>query len=463
MDGGGRVFQSDVDITRKLKRENTLRRRGDIGGVMSSENGDSPAAGSMRAKMVEKFVEALGDEEPNAASIAAGIESEVHTRFSGQGYAAKGRSLIFNLKKNGDLRARVLSGDYAVDALVTASASELAVEALKKQRQASLDRYVAQVCRHPLCRPSLAQCLPSRDVLAQVLILQFPTFLEQRSLSGDEQVVGWAAGTSGKVCVARPFPRCMPLISSNLGGGLTHAQFVPCLCQLDWSHKYEKEKAGAEAVGAAIGDLGGDQTAEESHQADAHVSDDDDDDDEEAEANDADGQAFSDEDEPAVPLSSGSGGGGRQGNSRPAATGGGGGGSSSSLPGNPTSPSSRGRAASLAARPRPAKHSAADDIPVDVADFINSAPKKQAAGRAAAEAGASSATDHGSKKRKLGEPTRLADALLRPCTLMEATRGVAVPGATLAAGSEQEAQQAAALAVEKVRAIVEAHRSYAAQ
>ena len=210
-------------VTRKLKRENTLRRRGDIGGVMSSENGDSPAAGSMRAKMVEKFVEALGDEEPNAASIAAGIESEVHTRFSGQGYAAKGRSLIFNLKKNGDLRARVLSGDYAVDALVTASASELAVEALKKQRQASLDRYVAQVCRHPLCRRSLAQCLPSRDVLAQVLILQFPTFLEQRSLSGDEQVVGWAAGTSGKVCVARPFPRCMPLISSNLGGGLTHA------------------------------------------------------------------------------------------------------------------------------------------------------------------------------------------------------------------------------------------------
>ena len=117
---------------------------------MSSENGDSPAAGSMRAKMVEKFVEALGDEEPNATSIAAGIESEVHTRFSGQGYAANGRSLIFNLKKNGDLRARVLSGDYAVDALVTASASELAVEALKKQRQASLDRYVAQVCRHPL-------------------------------------------------------------------------------------------------------------------------------------------------------------------------------------------------------------------------------------------------------------------------------------------------------------------------
>ena len=114
----------------------------------------------MRAKLVEKFVDALGGvgELEEVTSIAASIEGQVHARFSGQGYAAKGRSLVFNLSKNVDLRARVLSGDFTVDALVTASANELAVEALKKQRQASLDRYVAQV-QCTSANLNLAPCL----------------------------------------------------------------------------------------------------------------------------------------------------------------------------------------------------------------------------------------------------------------------------------------------------------------
>ena len=134
----------------------------------------SPASGSLREKLVQKLTEALGGGD-DAMARASRIESEINDRFAGGQYAAKGRSIVFNLGKNDTLRSRVMADEVDAVFLVTASVSDLAPESLKSQRQASLDRYVAQ-----------------------------------RSLSGDEQVVGWAAGTSGK---------------------------------LDWSHKYEKEKA----------------------------------------------------------------------------------------------------------------------------------------------------------------------------------------------------------------------------
>ena len=135
-------------------------------------------ADKVRAKFEAVFAEADPEVVP---SIARQIEAEIAAHYTGTQYTSRVRSLCFNLSKNARLRASVLSGDMGIDALVSASPNDLATDAIKLLRQASADRYHAQ-----------------------------------RSLGEtDEHVVGWRAGTSGK---------------------------------LDWSHKYESEKPGSAAA-----------------------------------------------------------------------------------------------------------------------------------------------------------------------------------------------------------------------
>jgi hypothetical protein len=157
----------------------------------------SPDAAGLRAILTKKIATALRTESDTGAdvdTVAAEIEVEVNERFTKKEYSAKGRSLVFNLNKNAELRARVLAREVPAAWLVTASVSELATDAQKLARQVSAERFYAQ-----------------RSVGAS-----------------DELVVGWNAGTSGK---------------------------------LDWSHKYESEqpssKRSAGLIGSAKGGSGG--------------------------------------------------------------------------------------------------------------------------------------------------------------------------------------------------------------
>ena len=168
------------------------------------------AAGSLRAKLIEKLAGAIEEdcEDADAAkALAEEIEDEINTRLSGKDYSAKGRSLVFNLSKNGDLRKNVVSRELTPSGLVMASTADLATEAQKLLRAESIEKYYAQ--------RSLGQ--------------------------SDEHVVGWKAGTSGK---------------------------------LDWSHKYEKEKLDEQKKAKEAKAAGEDST----HGGGVMVDDDDDDD-----------------------------------------------------------------------------------------------------------------------------------------------------------------------------------------
>ena len=100
------------------------------------------ASSSLRTALRKKICETLGD---LGSDTADAIESELFARYAGKEYSTKGRSIAFNLSKNRELRQRVLSGEMSAAALVTARVSDLATDALQIARQASLDRFVAQV------------------------------------------------------------------------------------------------------------------------------------------------------------------------------------------------------------------------------------------------------------------------------------------------------------------------------
>ena len=133
----------------------------------------SPSAGTdaqVRSKIAAKLAEALcssaaSDVDPALArELADEIEHEMSAIKTTKEYTAKGRSLVFNLTKNNELRRRVLQRQIAPAKLVSATAKELAPDQIKLQRAASVDRYVAS-----------------------------------RQVGATELVVGWQAGTSGKL------------------------------------------------------------------------------------------------------------------------------------------------------------------------------------------------------------------------------------------------------------------------
>jgi len=151
----------------------------------------SPRTEHLRELMRGKFATALAPGpdalSEDAKSVASLIEAAAATALGvgSKDYTAKGRSLIFNLNKNAQLRAGMLRGDLSAEWLISASVADLATDALKLARQASAERFHAQ--------RSLGQ--------------------------SDDRVVGWNAGTTGK---------------------------------LEWSHKYEQEKAASTATTSAL-------------------------------------------------------------------------------------------------------------------------------------------------------------------------------------------------------------------
>ena len=120
----------------------------------------------------ERLAAALGtqstaDYDELHSARATGIEDAMSASLGpgSKEYMGKARSLVSNLKGNASLRQRVLSGGLHPNALVAASAKELASEALKVQRQQSAER-----------------------------------FTSSRSLgSSSDRVVGWQAGTTGRI------------------------------------------------------------------------------------------------------------------------------------------------------------------------------------------------------------------------------------------------------------------------
>ena len=98
----------------------------------------APTSPTVSGKLIAKLTESLckgngSRSEPDdstlerAAEAAAEIEAELAKTFgSTKEYAAKGRSLCFNLGKNSSLRVSVLGGYFPAAALVNASTKELA-------------------------------------------------------------------------------------------------------------------------------------------------------------------------------------------------------------------------------------------------------------------------------------------------------------------------------------------------
>ena len=141
----------------------------------------SPASApdaQVRSKIAAKLAEALCTSKPSSSSavdpaLARELADEVEHEMSAairttKEYTAKGRSLVFNLAKNNELRRRVLQRQISPAKLVSATAKELAPEQIKQQRAAASDRYYAM-----------------------------------RQVGGTELVVGWQAGTSGKLEYSR--------------------------------------------------------------------------------------------------------------------------------------------------------------------------------------------------------------------------------------------------------------------
>ncbi len=129
-----------------------------------------PPLTDLRSKMLDKFKQTLaaGDAaaDSTASAIAKDIEAELHGLHSNpKEYSNKGRSLLFNLQKNKILKKGVLNGGWEPARLVRAPTNELATTHLRQQREASAERYV------------------QRRQLGQ----------------SDERVVGWNAGTDGKL------------------------------------------------------------------------------------------------------------------------------------------------------------------------------------------------------------------------------------------------------------------------
>ena len=290
---------------------------------MASPN--APAPGSLRAKLVDNLVDALqaGATSDVASTIGAEIEAAINDRLTGREYAAKGRSLVFNLKKNEELRTDVLSGSILPSSLVTASPNDLATNQLKLARAQSLERKYAQ--------RSLGQ--------------------------SDELAVGWAAGTSGKLDWSHKYEKEKPSVGAvgdAVGGTVT----------VDDDDDDDDEADGGDTLkvarGQDSGDLGAQGEEEEEREEEDADRDDDGDDGDDGEAASAFlSSGFSPKGGDAkCTLSADS-------RSRPAPTA-----TASATKPIPAPKAPVSRSLSMSARPRPAGLSAADDIPIDFNDLL---------------------------------------------------------------------------------------------
>lgn len=124
---------------------------------------------SVRATITTKLAQAIGPSAgamTDATEIAQAVESEMNTKICElKDYNAKARSLVFNLRNNAELRGRVISRAFSAEELVASSVYDLAPTQLQLQRQESADRF----------------------------------FATRQLGQSSEKVVGWQAGTSGKL------------------------------------------------------------------------------------------------------------------------------------------------------------------------------------------------------------------------------------------------------------------------
>jgi DNA-directed RNA polymerase subunit M/transcription elongation factor TFIIS len=85
--------------------------------------------GEERRSITKVLAKVLGDE-----AVATELEAALHGAFSKANYAAKARSIHFNLKKNASLRQRLIQGDVTCAQLANMTPAEMATEEDKEQR-----------------------------------------------------------------------------------------------------------------------------------------------------------------------------------------------------------------------------------------------------------------------------------------------------------------------------------------
>lgn len=106
---------------------------------------------SLRAAATKSFRVALGGlAGDNAASgLADQVEEQLyllHKQEAGEAYKGAARVLVANLKRNGDLRARVLSGAVAPERFVRLDAAELATQEQRERNAHILEENTKRVC-----------------------------------------------------------------------------------------------------------------------------------------------------------------------------------------------------------------------------------------------------------------------------------------------------------------------------
>eukprot|EP00741_Cyanophora_paradoxa_P015650 tig00020903_g15107.t1 len=141
----------------EIKTERVEVAAGSSGDVSSSSKQSARAPDDVRGKMRSLLTESFGADvtETNLTpqQCAMEIEAAIFERFwteaqesnAPKPYTQKGRSLIFNIQRNPQLRNILLMGQMSAADLVLKDSKELAPEEMQKQRQAWADWHKAAI------------------------------------------------------------------------------------------------------------------------------------------------------------------------------------------------------------------------------------------------------------------------------------------------------------------------------
>ena len=174
-----------------------------------------------QSRVVAKITEALRTRSSDPAQCAHGpvvaveIEKELVQKLTAKEAAQKARSLVFNLTKNDDLRRDVLLRKITAQDLCAASSNDLATDTMKQERIASTERYFAM-----------------------------------RLTNSDAKVVGWDAGTSGKLEGSHKFDEKVVLQEHGVDSSPADQDEVDAE-EGDGDHKYGDADEGYESISIA--------------------------------------------------------------------------------------------------------------------------------------------------------------------------------------------------------------------
>eukprot|EP01100_Stratorugosa_tubuloviscum_P007036 TRINITY_DN2968_c0_g1_i1.p1 TRINITY_DN2968_c0_g1~~TRINITY_DN2968_c0_g1_i1.p1 ORF type:complete len:331 (-),score=147.12 TRINITY_DN2968_c0_g1_i1:31-1023(-) len=131
---GGVSNQSNSRISENVSNQSSLRNSG--------------GASDLRQKMVEKFKECLIVDNPELANdaqeVATNVEEEVYKKYSfniSTEYKEHWRTLLFNIKRNKELREDLLQMQISANKLCQMSSAELASSELRQKREESREWY----------------------------------------------------------------------------------------------------------------------------------------------------------------------------------------------------------------------------------------------------------------------------------------------------------------------------------